>query len=120
MPRTDITVQVPKGPYPVLPVAANALDVTEQVADVANMNQFTFTGKELIIVRNINAAAQTFTLTSVADEFGRTGDVTAFSLGAGEMAVFLATSLKGWQQSDGKFYLQGAHADIKFTILRLP
>ena len=120
MPRTDITVQTPKGPYPALPVAANALDITETVADVGNLNQFTFTGKELIIVRNVNAGAQTVTLTSAADDKGRTGDITAFSLGAGEMAAFLATQLTGWAQSDGKFYLAGSHADIKFAILRLP
>jgi len=120
MPRTDIAVQIPLGPFPTLPVAANALDITVQAADVANMNQFTFTGKELIVVKNDDAGAQTFTFTSVADEQKRTGDITAFSLGATEYAAFMATSLKGWQQSDGKFYLQASSANIKFAILRLP
>jgi hypothetical protein len=120
MPRTNIPVQTPLGPFPALPVAANALDITVQAADVANLNEFVFTGKELILVKNDDAGAQTITLTSVADEQKRTGDITTYSVGIGEYAAFLATSLKGWQQSDGKFYLAASSANIKIAVLRLP
>lgn len=29
------------------------------------------------------------------------------------------TRKEGWQQSDGEFYLQASHADVKFAVLRL-
>ena len=38
----------------------------------------------LLLWRNSGAGANTVTLTSIADSHGRSGDVTTFSVGAGE------------------------------------
>ena len=119
MPRTAITVVTPKGPYPGT-VAANDLDLTQTAADVANKNSAVFSGNRmLLIAENDNVAAKTVTLTSVADARNRTGDVTSYSIGASEIAAFVLER-EGWCQSDGAFYCEAEHADVKFTVLALP
>lgn len=119
MPRTALTVQTLKGPHPGT-VAANALDITWTAADDVNLNDFPHTGREVILVRNDNVAAQTFTLTSILSSLKRLGTVTAYSLGIGEYAAFWAGDIAGWKQTDGKFYLDAAANDVFFAILRLP
>jgi len=119
MPRTTLTPQNPPGAYPGT-IAANAADMTFAAADVANKNQFAATGKELLVVRNDNVGAQTVTINSVVDTFKRTGDITAYSLGASEYAFFGPFPVGGWRQTDGNLYLEGSHADIKFAVIRLP
>jgi hypothetical protein len=107
--------------YPALQPAVNSLDVafTPAGADFADGASFPLTGKEILIVHNDNVAAKTVTITSVADSYNRTGDITAYSLGIGEYAVFPQFQLAGWQQSDGKLYLAAEAADVEFLVLRL-
>lgn len=119
MPRTALTPQSPPGAYPGT-IAANAADLSFAAADVANKNQVALTGKEMLIVRNDNAGAQTVTINSVADSYARTGDITAYSIGAGEYAFFGPFPVAGWRQTDGNLYLEGSHADIKFAVIKLP
>lgn len=122
MPRTNINPITPLGPFPTLPVAANALDFLFVAADVANGNEISFTGRNLLLVRNVNAGAQTFTITS-APFFNRTGDITNYSLATGEFAVFNlfgGGALDGWRQSTGKLFLNGSHADIQFALISIP
>jgi hypothetical protein len=83
------------GPYPTLPVAALALDLPWQAADTVNGNSFVASGREILLVANTDeAASHTFTLTSAADDFKRTGDVTNYVLGeaghVGAQATVLA------------------------------
>lgn len=118
MARTNITPQTVVGPYPTLPVSANALDLTETAADVENKNQFTPSGDDLVIVHNTGASAYTVTFTSIADEFKRTGDISAYSVGAGEIAAFRLKK-PGWMQSDGKVYLEAEDASVKFAVLQI-
>ncbi|MDL1909693.1 hypothetical protein FBQ81_03215 [Chloroflexi bacterium CFX6] len=118
MARQTITKQLPYGPYPTLPVAANALDLVETAADVANKDQFAPSGDDLVIIHNTGASAYTITFTSVADEFKRTGDVTTFSLGAGEIAAFRFKK-PGWMQSDGFVYIEASNAAVKWAVIQL-
>lgn len=119
--RTTITPITPLGPYPTLPVSANALDLTWTAADTTNLNQFTLNGAFLILARNVHATtAFTLTLTSTADSKKRTGDITTYSLQAGEVMGFLVNNSEGWKQSDGFFYLQGSDTNIQFAIIKLP
>jgi hypothetical protein len=118
MPRTALTVQTAKGPYPVT-VAANDLDFTFAASDVANGNDYISSGREIILVQNINASPQTFTINTAPDQLNRTNNITAFSLGASEFAVFWPGNAFGFIQSDGKVWLNGAHIDIKWAIIRL-
>jgi hypothetical protein len=118
MARATITKQVPLGAYPTLPVSANALDLAETAADVANKNQFAPSGDDLVIVHNTGVSAYTVTFTSVADEFKRTGDVSAYSVGAGEIAGFRFKS-PGWMQADGYVYMEAENAAVEFAVIQL-
>lgn len=121
MPRTSIAVVTPKGPYPDFPIAALSMSAAGVAADVANKNQFPYSGREIIIARNSGGTANTVTLTSNPDEHGRSGDITAYSIPAGDVFVFNAIGgLDGWKQADGMFYLEASNVAVLFTIVSLP
>lgn len=107
--------------YPALPITPNALDAafTAAGADFADGASFPMTEKEILIVHNANAGAQTVTITSTIDPYKRTGDITAYSIGIGEYAVFPQFQKAGWVQSDGNLYLAASAADVEFLVLRL-
>lgn len=118
MARTALTKTTIVGPYPVS-VPADSLDLNLQAADVSNMNQFSPSGDDLLIVQNSHAStAYTFTLTSAPDAFNRSSDITTYSLAAGEIAMFRIKTL-GWVQTDGKVYLAASNAAIKFAVVAL-
>ena len=114
MARTSLTVQNLSGPYP-NPLVLDALVWT--AADIADFNDFLFTGREIILVRNDDVGAVVVTLSSIASDKGRTGDVT-LSVAAGAYAMFQASALAGWLQSGGKFHLSAPDADLFFAIIR--
>ena len=118
MARQIIAKQVPYGPYPTLPVAANALDLVETAADVTNKEEFAPSGDDLVIVHNTGASPYTVTFTSVPDEMKRTGDVPAYSLGAGELASFRFKK-QGWLQTDGNIYIEASNAAVKWAVIQL-
>jgi hypothetical protein len=120
MPATPITVQQVVGPYPVLPLTALALAVTFVAADIANTNSFPVTGKEVILVQNTDAGAQTITISSVADGLNRKGDITTYSIPASGFAAFAPSQITGWKQSDGTMVITASNVNVKFAILRLP
>ncbi len=120
MPRVTLTPITPLGPYPTLQPSANALDVTFTAANVSDKNQFVFNGPKLLLVQNSDPAnPYTFTLTSKVDSKNRTGDITTYSLAAGEIAAFKLDNSEGWMQSDGYVYLEGSNAAIKFAVINL-
>lgn len=120
MARVTLTRTTPLGPFPTLQPAALALNLTETAADASNLNQFVLDGPCLIIAHNTGVGARTFTLTSVVDASNRTGDVTAYSVGAGLVAVFkVDASASGWRQTDGYMYITGSHAEMLFGVVRL-
>jgi hypothetical protein len=119
MARATLTKTTLLGPYPALQPTANSLDLTLAAANVSDKNQFKASGDDLLIVQNSDAgSAYTFTLTSTTDDKNRTGDITAYSLAAGEIAVFRVKN-EGWRQSDGYIYLEGSNAAIKFAVIAL-
>lgn len=119
MARTTLTRTTPLGPFPTLQPAADALDVTLTAADVVNNNQILLDGPMLIIAHNSGASARTLTLTSLADPQNRTGDISAYSIGAGEVAAFKIDAYSGWRQTDGYLYLQANNAEVKIGAIRL-
>lgn len=90
----------------------------------ASGDRFISTGKELVVAYNTHATvAKTVTVTSVADVFGRTGDVTAFSvpaLSGNPVAVFGPFKSDGWMQSDGYVYIDAVDINVKFAVVVLP
>lgn len=118
MARTNIPSQEPLGPFPTLPVTADGLDIAFTDGNASEGNEFTATGSDLLIAKNIGSGARTITLLSVVDQFNRTGDITTYSLGAGEVASFFFGT-NGWLQSNGKININVSHAEVKLAILAL-
>ncbi|MBX9877633.1 MAG: hypothetical protein K2Y22_04175 [Candidatus Obscuribacterales bacterium] len=101
-------------------ISANGADFTFTGGDAANGYDFVSTGKEMVLIYNSDGAnAYTATIKSAADELGRTGDITTYSLSAGEYAVFGPFPVLGWRQTTGKMNLDASNNAIKFAIIRL-
>lgn len=100
---------------------ADGVALTFVAADATNKEQVSLTGREVIVAWNSSAdTARTVTITSVADEMGRTGDIATDSLAFGTFHVYGPFSLEGWEQTDGNLYFEASHADVKFAVIRLP
>lgn len=119
MPRVTLTRTTPLGPYPSLQPAANALDLTMTAADTVNKEQFVLDGPVLIVAHNTGVGARTITLTSTVDAALRTGDITTYSIGADEIAVFKVDRTEGWRQTDGYMYIEASHAEVLWGIVRI-
>lgn len=119
MARTALSVQEPPGKHPGS-IAAEAADLTWEAGDATDLNSYVSTGRELVLVRNDDAAAQTVTIHSVADSFNREGDIAAYSVGVGEYAMFGPIPVEGWRQSDGTVHIDPSAATLMFAIVRLP
>lgn len=118
MARTTLTKTTALGQFGTY--SANAADITMTAGDASNLNQFVATGNDLVIVRNSGAGARTLTITSAADAQGRTGDITTYSIGAGEYAVFGPfTTVQGFRQSGGYIYITPEHAEVLIGIVAL-
>lgn len=112
--RATITpVTIPKS------YATSGSTLTWTASDPYNFNQFSSTGREILLVRNDSGDTQTITVTSVADQFGRTGD-TSKAVANGAYAVFQQFPTHGWQQSDGYIYVDGADTDVYLSVIRVP
>jgi hypothetical protein len=121
MARLVLTPQTLLGSYPTLQPAANAADVTftSAGASFADGAGFLVTGGEILLVKNGENSAQTITITSVVDERKRSGNITSYSIGAGEIAAFGPFQPEGWMQSDGQIYIAASADDVSFAVLRL-
>lgn len=99
---------------------ANTLDTNFTAPAVAADGiDFVSQGNEVIIVFNSHAATpQTFSIISEADALGRTGDLTTYSLAAGEAASFQLPRL-GWADATtGKILITMSDVSVKVLVLR--
>lgn len=119
MARTAIAAQKPLGPFITGAPGAGTLDIVETAADVANGNQFVASGADVLIVHSTDAAPQNFSVVSAPDPFGRSQDITNYSVGIGKVVCFNLRDTRGWVQSDGNIYLNAATATLKFAILKV-
>ena len=119
MGRKQIPVISPLGPYPTLPVSALALNFVFTTADSVNFDQFNLTGRELILIRNSTGGALTVTFESVADEFGRTGDITTYSVGAGLFACLWVGKIPGWNNA-GQFFMRSSASTMDYAVIKIP
>lgn len=119
MPRTTLTALAALGPWGAYSVA-NSADLPMSAADVGNKNQVAATGNDLVIAHNTGGSPYTITITSIADpRNNRTGDITTYSLGAGEYAAFGPFKGVGWKHTDGYIYFEASNALVKFGIVGL-
>lgn len=118
MTRTAIATQTLEGAYG--DYGADDADMDQTAADEANGNSTAWAGSKLLVIAdNQNAGAQTITFTSVTDPQGRTGHITAYSIGIGEIGVFGPFEPLGWMQSDGALYYTASAADVYISVLAL-
>lgn len=93
--------------------------VTIGAGDTGNNNSIAVTSDSLLIAHNTNVAAQSLTITSVADpKFGRTGDVNVPILAADEIRIFRLTKI-GWANASGLVIVTPSSTDIKFGVVTL-
>lgn len=118
---TVFTANTLKGPFDAITAGSATITLT---AASAGADTFAATGRQLVLCQNTHATTPyTVTITSVADERGRTGDITAYSLAAGEVAVFgvALTNSPGWKNtSTGAITITASNASVKISILTLP
>lgn len=114
--RTELTVTTLEGAYG--DYGVNDADVTMAGADVANGNTFTLNEGDILIAHNTNVGAQTVTIDSVADVYGRTGDITTYSLAADDYAAFGPFKRPGWAQTGGQLHVDATHAEVLLGVLR--
>lgn len=93
--------------------------LTMTAADSSNGNQFVASGKDLLVIHNTGGSDYTFTVTSAADERGRTKDITTETITAGTYKIVGPLELMGWRQSDGYVYVSASNAAVKFGVITL-
>lgn len=115
MARQTLTKTTSPSPNPTAGVA-----VTMTAADTTNHEQIALTGREVLLIQNTGASSHTYTITSVADPYGRTGDISTQTIAAGAIHVLGPFGLQGWQQTNGFLYLQANDAEVKYGVITLP
>jgi hypothetical protein len=120
MAATAIAEQVVAGPY-VAESGTQMTTVTFTAADATNGNEIVMTtGRTLVIVFNTHGStAGTVTVTSSADPYGRTANVTAFSVAASAFAARIFTPV-GWEQTLGGRNLLITGSATTMKILAIP
>lgn len=106
---------------PFAAVGAGAADFTF-AAGSTDTDTFACTGRQILLAFNSGGSPYTITITSVDDSFGRSEDITAYSLAAGDYAVFGVglTNQAGWKQTNGTIIVDVENAAVKWAVLTLP
>ena len=113
MARQTIAAAVATGGYATAGVAA-----AETAADATNFEQTVHTGRNFLLIgRNSGVTTRAITITSVADQQGRTGDVSD-TLTSGQRKVYGPFPEEGWKQTNGYLYFQAAHAEVLWSVIR--
>lgn len=118
MPRVNIAAQ--NAPGSLAATIEAGLALTRTAADASNLQKTLLTGKEMIIAKNTGVTSRTVTVSSVACVHARTGDVAAQVILGGVTRMFGPFPQDGWMQSDGYLYFQASHAEVVFSVIRLP
>src|SRR5262245_21414689 len=94
--------------------------VTLTPADTDDLNSFSLTGDELLVILNTDASDHTYTINSVADPIEhRTGDLTGKTIAAGAMHVPGPFDVAAWAQSTGVLNLEADDATVVFGVIKL-
>ncbi len=117
---TPLTPVTKVGPYVAVPVAANSLDLTWSVGDVAG-NTIAVSGstRYLVLIRNTDTVAHHVTISSVQDSpFLRTGDITSYQIDAGDTAHFYFSDTDGWKDTGtGNITITPDSALVEFIVM---
>ncbi len=111
--RTEITAQVLPGSY-----SGAGATLTFTAVDVSNKNTFRASGNDLLIVRNVSATlGRQLTVTSVADQQGRTGNIVE-TLAALAVKIYGPFRNIGWRNTSGFIDLEG-EVDLQVAVIQL-
>lgn len=116
--RTTLVKTIAPGAY-----AGAGIAVTTAAADVANKNRFVSTGKELVVAFQGGTTLRNITINSVADPYGRTGDITGDDLpaDAGSIRIYGPFPCLGWRQVGSQYiHLEADNAEVFFGVVVLP
>jgi hypothetical protein len=120
--KTEFTGITLKNAY-VLPINAADLQLALTAADVANGNMFKVLDGGVLIAQNSGASPYTITINAAVDAHGRSGDITTYSLAAGDIVAIWVPSVGVAQTSGtdaGKVYVSATNAAVKFAFLYEP
>jgi hypothetical protein len=119
--QTSLTPITPLGPYLVGAPGSGTLDFAFTACDVSNGNKFAITGRDILLVQNSGMSPYTITISSVADQYGRTQDITTYSVAAGNFSAFnFRNGTIGFRQTDGTVHLACSNAAIMFAVITTP
>ena len=114
MARTSLTKTSIPGGY-----SGTGKKLTVAAADTTNQNSFKANGNDLVVAHNTDSGSHTVTITSVEDRYGRTEDISSYSIPAGEIHIFGPFPTHGWQQTDGSIYLESDSDTVNLGIINL-
>jgi hypothetical protein len=122
MTATVITVQDVLAPFSTSSGSAGAHDFTWAASSGSVTDAFTCSGRDLLLANNTDGGALTITIASVDDEKGRSEPITAYSMAAGDFAVFGVglTNSKGWMDTSKKITVTTSGSNLKLAVLNLP
>lgn len=122
MARSTLTPQTLQGNKVTAYAVAESADITYEVTTgllTVNGDQFVSSGNDIVICRNDQAGAQTITFYTAVDPYGLSDEISAYSIGIGEYAIFGPFQTVPWRQTDGNVYLGTSHADVLIAIIAL-
>lgn len=113
----DLTVTSSSGPV------TDSLDSLIWTAyNGSGTDKFTFTGHEILLVRNNSGTDQTVTVNSTEDDLGRKEDISSETVSGdtkGTVKFIELTDRQGWIDSNGEVTVSASSTDIEFAILKL-
>lgn len=119
MAATTISETEVAGPY-IAESATQMTTLTFSAGDATNGNKVVMsTGRCLLIVQNEGGGAGTVTVTSSRDPYGRTANITAFSVAAGAFASRIFSAV-GWENTAGGRDLVFTPSATTMTFVAIP
>lgn len=80
---------------------------------------FTLHPDDILLIWNPDDSAHSLDITSQPDpKYGRSADISSYSVGAGEIAAFGPFQPHGWADSSGQLTINGT-TDLDAAVLRL-
>ena len=113
MARTRLTATKAPGDHPQV-----ASWLTFTAGDPVNGNDVLFTKRLVVRAMNAGSVNRTCTIYSVADNRGRTDDVT-YTIPPGDILECGPFTTSGFVQTDGTLHIDVSHADVELNVLEL-
>jgi hypothetical protein len=117
---TALTTGINTLKTPFADVTAASLDIVFETAS-GGADTFVCGGRDLLIIKNVTGN-NTVTITSTANDKGRTEDLTTYAITGTDVAYWTGgmTNNKGWKQTNGTIIITASSTDVAWAVLRLP